>query len=519
MSCSLIIHPDGERKEIVLDRDRLTVGKLPGSEIQLNDASVSRRHCRLIKEEGTYRVMDLNSTNGTYVNGVRVSSRRLEDGDKLLLGRLELQFQCREAIPAAAESAGVDISLVVPLAEFTRPDEEEPQAAVEEPGFLQALTHLSKALIVSANVQDSLAKIAELTMKMIKPERILFFSYDRDQDDLALLYQLGHRHEETEPSISRTIALQAIHEKAAILSADTWSDDRFDEAKSVIRFQITSALSVPIWNKDSIYGLIYADTTRFTRTFSKHDMEILTILANFSGMVLEGFRNLETLNRERRLRSRLERYHSPGIVSRLMAGGEDEGSAQLPYRDCDATVLFLDIVAFTPRTEKMDPKTVGDLLNNFFSEMTDIVFRHNGTLDKYIGDGIMAVFGVPFPSSDHVEEALAAALGMLNRSRELNDTIFAADPLQIRIGIHCGRLIAGDFGSPQRLDYTVLGNTVNIASRLESEVADPDEIVVSEEVVQRAGPQFSFSGCVRKKLSGMTKSVSVYRLLGIKEES
>ena len=303
----------------------------------------------------------------------------------------------------------------------------------------------------------------------------------------------------------------------AILSSNTRNDSRFDSSNSVIMYGITSAISVPIWTKDSIYGLIYVDTTSFSQVFGEKDLEIMSIIANFAGFSIEGINSLEKLNRERRLRARLERYHSPAVVSRLMEFQDNNSGEFMPYRESEASVLFMDIVKFTSRAEKMTPIEVGMFLNNFFSEMTEIIFKHNGTLDKFIGDGIMAVFGIPL----EFDEPCRA--GHRHRPGDDEEDCARSTPrcppknkIKVRIGIHSGKLISGDFGSPKRLDYTVLGNTVNVASRLESAVAGSDEIAVSEQTYQATRERFTFESLGEKKLTGISRPVKAYRVKGHK---
>jgi adenylate cyclase len=242
----------------------------------------------------------------------------------------------------------------------------------------------------------------------------------------------------------------------------------------------------------------------------------MSIIANFAGFSIEGINSLEKLNRERRLRARLERYHSPAVVSRLMEFQDSNTGEVMPYRESEATVLFMDIVKFTSRAEKMTPIEVGIFLNNFFTEMTEIIFKNNGTLDKFIGDAIMAVFGIPLEVANHAELALVTALEMMKKIKDINNQLTAESMIHVRIGIHSGKLISGDFGSPKRLDYTVLGNTVNIASRLESSVAGSDEIVVAETTYLATSRKFDFELLGEKKLQGISRPVKVYRVLGKK---
>jgi len=507
---------DDERKVFYLAKDTVIIGKLPENDIELKDNTASRQHCRLQRSGKGYKLSDMNSTNGCYVNGRRVQSKALDVGDKITIGRTVLTFLAVDKKESYRDTNDQKISLMVPLEDLL-PVEKKPKRISGELNFLASLTALGKNLIASQNIDESFQKLGDLIFQFVHPEKILIFYYDEKQNDVRLKYTYSVQGQpEDIVNISKTIALKAIHEKVAILSSNTRSDSRFDSSNSVIMYGITSAMSVPIWTKESIYGLIYVDTSNLSQVFGEKDLEIMSVIANFAGFAIEGANSLEKLNHERRLRSRLERYHSPAVVSRLMEFQDNSTGELMPYRESEATVLFMDIVKFTSRAEKMSPIAVGMFLNNFFSEMTEIIFRHNGTLDKFIGDAIMAVFGVPLECSDHAERAIVAALEMMEKLGELNLQTEAEKQICVRIGIHSGKLISGDFGSPKRLEFTVLGNTVNIASRLESAVAGCDEIIVSEQTQQATRERFAFDLLGEKKLAGLTKPVKVYRVKGLK---
>jgi adenylate cyclase len=507
---------DDERKVFYLAKDAVIIGKLPENDIELKDNTASRQHCRLQRSGKGYKLSDMNSTNGCYVNGRRVQSKALEVGDKITIGRTILSFLAVDKKESYRDTDDQKISLMVPLEDLL-PLEKKPKLKSGELNFLASLTALGKSLIASQNIDESFHKLGDLIFQFVHPEKILIFYYDEKQNDVRLKYTYSVQGQpEDIVNISKTIALKAIHEKVAILSSNTRSDSRFDSSNSVIMYGITSAMSVPIWTKECIYGLIYVDTANLSQVFGEKDLEIMSVIANFAGFAIEGANSLEKLNHERRLRSRLERYHSPAVVSRLMEFQDNNTGELMPYRESEATVLFMDIVKFTSRAEKMSPIAVGMFLNNFFSEMTEIIFRHNGTLDKFIGDAIMAVFGVPLECTDHAERAIVAALEMMEKLGELNRQTEAEKQICVRIGIHSGKLISGDFGSPKRLEFTVLGNTVNIASRLESAVAGCDEIIVSEQTQQATRERFAFDLLGEKKLAGLTKPVKVYRVKGLK---
>jgi adenylate cyclase len=501
-----------ELKTFYLKKDMISVGKLSTNDLQINESAVSRSHCNFIKTGKAYKLTDLQSTNGTYINGRRINEKELKVGDNITIGRTMLSYL------QVAESESINdvndqkISMIVPLSDEFKIEKKKKMEA-NDLNLLTSLTALGKDLIASTSLGGSFEKVANLIFEYLNPKRVFIFSCDEKQENLILKHSRTNKgKEEGKVNISKTIAMKAIKEKVAILSSNTRDDARFDGAQSIIMFGITSAMSVPIWTKNSIYGLIYIDTTAFDQMFKEEDLEVLSIIANFSGLSIEGIESLQKLNREKKLRAKLERYHSPSVVSRIM-GQQDRNSQEIiAYKETTASVFFMDIVGFTTKVEHLSPVETGVFLNNFFTEMTDVIFKHNGTLDKYIGDAIMAVFGVPFKIDNHAESAIQAALDMMEKLKGLNHNQPKQDIIEIRIGINTGKLISGDFGSPKRLDYTVIGNTVNVASRLESSVAGPNEIVISEGVHKLTKNVFEFEYLGGKKLQGMSNPVKTYKV-------
>ena len=503
-----------EPKSYFLNKEVITVGKLTTNDLQLNENSVSRNHCIFEKNIDGYKIIDMDSTNGTYVNGKKIKEKPLRENDNITIGRTTLKFLIVSKDDSFTEENDQKISMVIPLSDKYMVPQEKKKEAVRV-DILTPLTALGKELISSTSLENSFEKVGDLIFDFLKPKRIFVFSYDEKQEDLSLKYThtVKGKKSEEKATISKTIAMKAIKEKVAILSSNAQDDSRFDGAKSIIMYGIRSAISVPIWTKNSIYGLIYIDTTEFNQTFEQRDLEVLSIIANFTGLSIEGINSLNRLNQEKKIRARLERYHSPSVVSRIMASQESTTMELMAYRETEASVMFMDIVGFTPRVENMSAVEIGVFLNSFFTEMTDIIFQHNGTLDKYIGDCIMAVFGVPFEIGNHAQLSIETALNMMEKLDERNSQLQPKDQIKIRIGISSGKLVAGDFGSPKRLDYTVLGNTVNIASRLESSVAGSNQIVVSETTYKLTRNLFEFESLGSQKLEGLSIPVDTYRVI------
>jgi adenylate cyclase len=160
--------------------------------------------------------------------------------------------------------------------------------------------------------------------------------------------------------------------------------------------------------------------------------------------------------------------------------GDEEFEAQ----EREVTVMFADIVGFTPRAERMSPLEAAKMLNYFFTQMAERIFELEGTLDKFVGDGLLAVWGAPLAQADHADRAVAAALAMRAALAEMNRA-WPEHPLQMRLALNSGVALTGDIGSPRRRDFTVLGDVVNVCSRMESTVCKPDQIVVSRATIDR----------------------------------
>jgi adenylate cyclase len=215
------------------------------------------------------------------------------------------------------------------------------------------------------------------------------------------------------------------------------------------------------------------------------------------------------------LRDTISRYVSPQMCSEIL---NNPSLLQLGGERRKVTVLFADIKGFTALSEKMEPERVVEVLNTFFTEMVELIFRHQGTLDKFLGDALMADFGVPVEIPQAPAQAVACALDMHRRLREMRDQ--GLTPIQgMRIGINTGEAIVGNIGSQKRMDFTVIGDAVNVAARLQELTKELEaDTLVSEATFRELEGQYRFQAVPPLVLRGRREATLVYRLIAEDQE-
>jgi adenylate cyclase len=526
---------DQQPKEYSFTEGDILIGRSPECQICLKDFGISRQHAKLVADQNGVRIVDLKSKNGTQVNGVPVVEAPLKDGDRILLGKFQLTFAkalegkvvLDDAKPLA-EEAGTIIRSIGDISKMLAAEGAKPAADAAKKGpdaqeieksnrILRVLTKVAETLIAVRPVEEVLQQVMDIVFEHINADRGFLMLADENDKSKLIPMVIQHRKQGSDQgkiTISRTIAEKCIKERVSILTSDAMVDSRFTAGDSIRFHGIRSAMCSPLWNKEEVIGIIFIDSLMLTNCFTLNDLDMLTALANYAAVAVERARLNQKIVAEEKKRERLGRFLSPQVTNRILATSDSQGAALGLPEVKEVSVLFADIVGFTSMSEKMSPSAVALLLNDYLSRMTDVIFKHDGTLDKYIGDAIMAVFGAPLDMPDHASRSIKAALEMRERLIEFNAERKDSPQLRIRIGINSGKAVAGEIGSINKKEYTVLGDTVNTASRLESSVAKPMMVVIGENTFEAVKGQFDVRPLGKATLKGKEREVNVFEVMG-----
>jgi adenylate cyclase len=529
---------DQKPQDHTFSSGEVVIGRSPECQICLKDFGISRQHAKLVVDANGVRIVDLKSKNGTQVNGVPVVEAPLKDGDRITLGRFQLTFSkalegrvvLDEAKPLFEESGTIirsvgDISKMLaaaPPAEARTAEQQAPDVQEIEKSnrILRVLTKVAETLIAVRPVEEVLQQVMDIVFEHIQADRgFLMLREDQVSTQLVPMV-IRHRKpgaDQDKITISKTIAEKVIKDQVSILTSDAMDDKRFSAGDSIRIHGIRSAMCAPLWNKNEVIGIIFIDSLMLANCFTTNDLDLLTALANYAAVAVERARLNQKIVAEEKKRERLGRFLSPQVASRILATSDSQGAALGLPEVKEVSILFADIVGFTSMSEKMSPSAVALLLNDYLSRMTDVIFKYEGTLDKYIGDAIMAVFGAPLDMTDHAARSVRTALEMRERLNEFNAERREGPSLRIRIGINSGKAVAGEIGSVNKKEYTVLGDTVNTASRLESSVAKPMMIVIGENTYEAVKKEFEVRPLGKATLKGKENEVTVYEVLGLAE--
>jgi adenylate cyclase len=540
----------GDESTIVVGVRPVCIGRAQHCDLILGHESVSREHAKILRTNAGWVISDLGSKNGLKINTYRTRQQQLRDGDCIDIGTAKLWVEIGPLSPTGKarvvfqqESAGhraevLDMDrfdslfasspgLGIPLSpEASRSDgpalKPREQSAslgapvsLEEPvGLLGVFSQAAEALLTCDGLDQTLERILKLVFDNVTADRGVICLYDEETDTMEPKVMRTRQGVPDEPIvISTNIANDCIKNRQSLLVKDANVDARFGGADSIIAMCIHSAMCAPLYRDGRVAGFIYIDQQSELHAFTARQLQTLSTLAILSAVAVEQAALREDVRREQEMRSRLARYSSPAVVERIIHD-PDVAERGMSAEEGDITVLFADITSFTSLAERLAPREVVEVLNQIFERLTEEVFALEGTLDKFRGDGMMAFFGAPLAMPDHAARAVECALRMQARLAELNAESTSTRDFAMRIGINSGPVVVGDIGSPQRKDYTVIGDVVNTASRLESSIAEPGQVVIGHATYERVRARFECEALPEVFVKGKRHRVRPYLAVG-----
>ncbi len=509
---------------------RNTIGRGQDNSIVVMHGSLSRHHAEIAiaSEQATLR--DLNSLNGSCVNGTRINQCQLKDGDSIHLGSVGFKFV--EALGSTERESPDDtdpeISIITRfLPEQTRitrhsslyqdragvsvlrlAQEDTNQRALDK---LQILLEVSKQLSSPEEPDKLLEKILDLLFKNMNLDRAVILMVNEATGQLERkAVKLRSGVPVDYQFYSKKIVNLVRSNGEAFLTTDASSDQRINNLDSILAQSIHASMCVPLKPREKVIGVLYVDNLSMTGVYLDEDLQFITCLANQAAIAIDNSQLYKKMQAEAVMRDKLERFFPQAVTKKL----REEGN--LAVVDTEVTALFSDISSFTEMSSTMEPRQVIEMLNEYFQVMVeDIVFRYEGTLEKYIGDALLAVWGAPYQKANDAEQAVRAAIEMQWTIRRLNQEWEqrGKQPIQIHIGLNTGKVAAGNIGSEKLIQYATIGDTTNVTSRICS-AAKAGEILISQSTFDKLkGLNLHIEDMGFFNLKGKTEPFKLYRVV------
>ena len=547
MARLIISSAEGVSGILELTKPVVTIGRGSANDLVLDDESVSRFHAVFKQEaDGGVRVADRGSTNGVLLNGTAISTETaLVQGDRVKVGIYELRLDSADEGALVIRKAKIPSTLRDVLegraGELGARSEETPTGTSAEMAerirqlerekyLLTVLYDAGKALNSTLSLDDLAGQVMSLAFRIEGVERGFMMFFDPAGEvsrQTEVYYRSGtrrggggkargkpqRRRPDEQPRIilGRSILDRIRRERAPILIADVTVDKRFQASDSVKISGVRSAMCAPLvesgMESGRLLGLLYVDNLEKEFAFSEDELNVFALVAAQAASALASTLARQQLADQAVHRSALERFLAPEVVEMIAA----DPNVHLGGVNQKVSVLFCDIRGFTSISEQLAPEKIVEILNELFTRITDVVFDHGGTLDKYLGDGLLAIFGAPISKGKDAANAVGAAIAIQKLVLELNrDSAARRWPeLKIGIGVSTGIVTAGNIGSPRRLDYTVVGDAVNVASRLVSHAAG-GEILITQATVADLGDGFDCAPMPPLLVKGKAQPLSVF---------
>ncbi|HWF18415.1 MAG TPA: adenylate/guanylate cyclase domain-containing protein [Verrucomicrobiae bacterium] len=448
-----------------------------------DDLRVSRRHARVWTEGGFFWIEDLGSKFGTKLDGIEIKGagrRPLNPLSKILLGDTMLVLMEDDTArtpfqPLVAQDASRTPPVHIDSSVDARgvKGEAAERLLQRQPWLLEL--HLEMA--AQRNLSDLLSLILHRAIEAIATaERGAVLLRDRDKETLLLAAYVS----DGEPPVSDSLARKAMKDAMAFM----WRRGFDESAESVRRLHIESGIYAPMAWEGRMLGVICVDNPRSESAFNADDLRLMQVLAHYAAMAVANQLMRDELRQNAVMLERLLTTFSPILRNRIVNQAR-EGRLRPGGLRSEVTILFADLRGFTAATARRDADEVMELLNDYLPAFAQVVFKHDGIIDKFTGDGLLAVFGSPEPDPEQHRHALLAACEMQSVATRITErrTKAGAVACSLGIGLHSGDVLHGFLGGAEMLEFTVIGEAVNLANRF-CNTAPPGAVLLSPQVFQ-----------------------------------
>lgn len=522
-----ISEAEGLRRQWTLpEGGQLTIGRAFDNDIRIDDLRVSRHHAVLRSFTRSQAVIrNLSNGNILLVNGQNISNSAgecpVQNGDEIKIVPAIFKLTWEEegvvgytdeplsASTRYAPAASGFTSLLISTS-FAASREKELEELRRKAEMLAHLCDMSAALATVFDPKSILDYATDIVIRMIGADccAALLTEQGGDPQPVSLRFRNPGVQAQGPQLISRTAVRTALERRVIISAHDITADSNLPVGRATLAQGIRSLACAPLVGREGVYGALYVDRRGQPDPFTELDTQLLAAVAAQAATAVEAARTHERVQRETLARSAFARFMPEHIIKELVESPE---KFHLGGTNRRISVLFCDVRGFTRLAHRAPPETIVDLLNILFTEMAAEIFAQQGTLNKYLGDGLMALFGAPVATESDAVNAVSAAIGMQRRIKHVNEQLVARGlpRVMLGIGINSGEATVGCIGAEQRSEYTAIGDTVNIASRIEG-VAHPGQILVTNETAKELGDKFPLSEAWTVEVKHIDEPVQIF---------
>ncbi len=370
---------------------------------------------------------------------------------------------------------------------------------------LNVLYSIGKSVTALTEIEQLLPRVVDAAVKLTNAEEGFLHLLEKEKTVCRAAKRANQpRAEWVNIEVQDKVAARVIETAQPVIVTPEGS-------KSKGSTYTTAAAPLVIGNQ--VIGVLgVRNVSQNAAVFTRHDSALLSALTDYAAIAIENSRNYEALrvakdNEKAKIRTMFQRFVPPRVVDHVLERPEN---AQLGGKRQEITVLFADIRGYSAYAENISPEKVVEMLNDYMSLAANVILSYGGTLDKYLGDGIMAIFNAPEVQVNHVNQAVEAALTLQQAAREL--AAQRSEDLTFGIGINVGEAVVGYIGTDSAINYTAVGDAVNVAKRIQ-EAAKPGQILIEETVVRRLNGDAKVETIGELKFKNRTQPVSVYELI------